>query len=235
MVTVGALIELTGAAPVTVRRDLAELEGQGLLRRVHGGAVAVDLRGRPMPYALRAAENAAGKAAIAATVAELVTNDMSVIIDNGSTLVAVAGALAGRPMTVLCLSLRSAVVLGESAAATVVTPGGAVTHPSLRYSGTSCLAALGSFRADVAVIGTCAASSAHGLTVTTHDDAQVKQAVLGAAARVILACTGDKLSRTSSFRFGHLTDIADLVTTPDAPQVSLDAFTEAGVNVHIAR
>ncbi|MCP2378951.1 DeoR/GlpR family DNA-binding transcription regulator [Cutibacterium modestum] len=231
--SVDALVELTGASPATIRRDLTELEGHGQLRKVHGGAVTVNLRGMPMPYSLRSDENAAGKAAIAQLASRLVTDDMSVIIDNGSTMVAVAQALQERPITALCLSLRAALSLGEGGVATVSTPDGTLMPESLRYEAASCLRALGAFRADVAIIGTCSASPAMGLTVTTHQDALVKRAILASSARVILAATSDKLSRTSSFRFGGIEDIDDLVTMQDAPQATLDAFRAAGSKVHV--
>ena len=110
--SVDTLVELTGASPATIRRDLTDLEGHGQLRKVHGGAVAVNLRGTPMPYSLRSAENAESKTALAQLVSRLVTDDMSVIIiDNGSTMVAVAQALQERPITALCLSLRAALPL----------------------------------------------------------------------------------------------------------------------------
>lgn len=233
-ISVGALADLTGASAVTIRRDLADLEGHGQLRRVHGGAVAVDLRGTPLSYALRAAENAEGKAAIAEVVAGIVVDHMSIVLDNGSTVVAVADALVGRPLTALCLSLRAAVALGESNEPTLVTPGGPVVPGSLRASGATSLAALDGFRADLAVMGACSASPATGLTVTTFEDAQVKRAIIVSSARVLLAATGDKFQRTSSFRFGEMEDLDDLVTTPDAPEQVLDEFRAAGVRVHLA-
>jgi len=187
-----------------------------------------------MPYSLRSAENAESKTALAQLVSRLVTDDMSVIIDNGSTMVAVAQALQERPITALCLSLRAALPLGGGGVATVSTPDGTLMPESLRYEAASCLRALGEFRADVAIVGTCSASPAMGLTVTTHQDAQVKRAILASSARVVLAATGDKLSRTSSFRFGDIEDIDDLVTTRDAPQVTLDAFRVAGSRVYVA-
>lgn len=229
-----ALADLTGASAVTVRRDLVDLAGQGLVRRVHGGAVAVDMRGTPLPYELRAAENAAGKAAIARTVAGLVDDDMSVVLDNGSTIVAIADALSCHAVTTLCLSLRVATALSGSTTPTIVTPGGSVGGAGLRYGGAACLQALVAFRSDVAIIGTCAASPAQGLTVTTSEDAQVKRAAIASTARVILAATGDKLERTSSFRFGAIEDLDDLVTTADAPSHLLDDVIAVGVQVHIA-
>lgn len=135
----------------------------------------------------------------------------------------------------MCMSLRAAVALGDSNEPVIVTPGGPVAPASLRATAAAALSALDGFRADLAVIGACAASPATGLTVTTYEDAQVKRAILASSARIVLAATGDKLQRTSSFRFGGMDDLDDLVTTPDAPSSALDEFVAAGVNIHIAR
>ena len=117
----------------------------------------------------------------------------------------------------------------------VSTPGGPVQAPSLRAGAAASLAALADFRADLAIVGACSASPSGGLTVTTFDDAAIKRAILAASARVVLAATGDKLARTSAFRFGTHEDVDDLVTTADAPVSVLEAFESAGARVHIAR
>lgn len=187
-----------------------------------------------MPYDLRAAENADQKQAIGTVVAGLVADDSSVVLDNGSTMVAVARELRGHSLTALCLSLRSAFELGDAGGITVITPGGTVAAESLRYDVGACLQAVDEFSADVAVLGACAAHPAKGLTVTTQQDARVKRAVIATSARTILAATGDKLARNSSFRFGHLEDIDDLVTTADAPEATLEAFAAVGTRVHLA-
>lgn len=239
-ISVTDLARLTGCSAVTIRRDLAELERQGGLKRVHGGAVAAGSRGTPMPYSLRAAERAAEKGAIARTVARIVRDDTSVILDNGSTLVAVAEELAGRPVTVLCLSLRAASALGSAESVdgapvtAIATPRGVVEGGGQRYGGAACLEALDAFRADVAVVGACSASPAHGLSVTTSEDARVKRAIIASSVQVVLAATGDKLSRTSSFRFGDLEDIDHLVTTADVSDSVVEDVRAAGVAIHIA-
>ncbi|SJN45060.1 Transcriptional regulator, DeoR family precursor [Luteococcus japonicus LSP_Lj1] len=234
-ISVEALSELTGASAVTIRRDLTELQGHGLVRRVHGGAVAVDLRGAPLPYELRAAENADGKQSIAHLIGGLVGDDMSIILDNGSTMDVVARALAGRRVTTLCMSLRAAVEMSAEPGPVVITPGGPVQFPSLRSGSAASLAALSDFRADLAVMGACSVNPSQGLTVTTHEDAQIKRAIIAASSRVVLAATGDKLTRTSTFRFGVIEDLDDLVTTSEAPPELLDEFVAAGVRVHVAR
>lgn len=69
----------------------------------------------------------------------------------------------------------------------------------------------------------------HGLLRRVHGGT-----VSAASARVVLAATGDKLTRTSAFRFGVVGDLDDLVTTRDAPPEMLDEFVTAGVSVHLA-
>lgn len=233
--SVGDLVQLTGASPITIRRDLADLEGQGQLRRVHGGAVATGTRGQPMPYTLRSSEDPEQKASLGEHVAGLIPDDTSVIIDNGTTNDAVARALAGRPLTVLCMSLHAALPLAmaPNAAGHVIVPGGLLTPQSLSSSTSSAIDAVRDMRADIAVIGACAVSEAHGLTASTWDDAQVKRAIVASASRRILVSTGRKLARTSSFRFAAIDDIDDLVTTDDAPTALLDHFRAAGTTVHV--
>lgn len=233
MVTVEALADLTGASTVTIRRDLADLEGRGLLKRVHGGAVGVGSRGTRMPYELRSHEDLEQKLALGALTATLICDQQSIVLDNGTTNDAVARNLAGRRLTVLCMSLRSAVTLGSHPEAQVIVPGGPITPDSLIMSSAASIDAARNMRADVAVLGACAASPAHGLTTTTWDDAQIKRAIMGCATRRILVATGRKLARTSSFRFAGLDDLDDLVTTEDVGAPLLDQFADAGVEIHL--
>lgn len=102
--------------------------------------------------------------------------------------------------------------------ASVVIPGGA-------------LQVIREARVDVAILGACSAAIEDGLTSTTYDDAQIKAACLAAAQRRVLVATADKLSRTSTFRFGMATDLTHLVTTSAASDAVVAAFCGAGVQV----
>lgn len=234
LTTVDALADLTGASPVTIRRDLADLEGHGLVRRIHGGAVQTGKRGEPMPHALRVTEDREHKQALAAAVSALIEPNQTVVLDNGTTMIEVAHTLAGRPLTALCLSLHAAVALGSSRETQLIVPGGAVACDTLSSATPAAIAALQDLRADIALLGACAASPAHGLTTTTWDDAQIKRAAVVCSARRILVVTGTKLQRTSSFRFADADDLDDLVTTDDVPDALLQAFRDRGVRTHVA-
>ena len=96
--TVDELSRLTGAPPVTIRRDLATLEAHGALRRVPGGAARAVRSGEELPYALRLGEDLERKTALAQAVCDLISDHETVIIDNGTTCHAVATPLVGRPL-----------------------------------------------------------------------------------------------------------------------------------------
>jgi len=86
-------------------------------------------------------------------------------------------------------------------------------------------------RFDVALIGACSADPAHGLTVASWPDAQIKRAALESSARRVLLATAAKFSRTSAHRFGSYEDLDTIITTPDAPAAATYAAREAGVEV----
>ena len=123
-VTVEALCRLTGASPITIRRDLAELAEHGSVRRVRGGVTRADARGTLMPFATRFEADRDRKDALAAVAATLVEDGESVILDNGTTCYAVARRLVGRPLTALALSLHSAAALATRPGVRTIVPGG---------------------------------------------------------------------------------------------------------------
>ncbi|WP_193608724.1 DeoR family transcriptional regulator [Nocardioides lijunqiniae] len=233
LTSVEALVSLTGASAVTIRRDLTDLESRGLVQRKRGGAVRAPRRGVRTPFTARYETGRAPKQALAAHVATLVADDDSVILDNGTTCFAVAQELVGRPLTVLALSLHAAAVLASRPGPTVLVPGGPVEVDSLAMVGSAALESVTETLADVLILGACSASPAHGLSSSTHEDARIKRAAIAASTRRVLVTTGEKLSQTSTFRFGAISDVTDLVTTSDAPPDLLRWFSDEGVVVHV--
>lgn len=233
--TVAELSELTGISAVTVRRDLLELEEQGALRRVRGGAAPVLNRGDEYPFALRAAADTAEKSALARAAAGMIAPGMSVLIDNGTTALAVARELAGRGITALALSLHAAAALAARPGNQVIVPGGVVHDVDLSFVGAGAVDTVRGMRFDYAVLGACAADPATGLTVAEWEDAQVKRAALAVSRRAMLVSTPDKFRRTAAHRFGDHADIDVFVTSPQAPfEVLHDARARGAQVVTVA-
>lgn len=231
VISVASLSELAGVSPVTVRRDLAELEAAGLLRRTHGGAVRTMQRGNPLPFEVRHREGLDEKSRLAAGVSALIADGESVIVDNGTTCYAVALQLAGRPITALALSLHAATALAAVPGCEVIVPGGTVETDSLACTGTQVLEAIRAMRVDTTILGACSASPLAGLTSTSLEDSRIKRAAIDSAARRILAVSADKLTRSSSFKFGDPAELTHLVTTTDAPEDVLCLYRDEAVDV----
>jgi DeoR/GlpR family transcriptional regulator of sugar metabolism len=228
---VDQLVELTGASAVTVRRDLADLEAHGSLRRTRGGAARAVKFGEDVSYQVRASEDAQAKARLAEAAAALISDYDSLIIDNGTTCHAVAHELAGRPVTALCLSLHVAAALAAVPGARVIVPGGPVEPDTLALYGSQAVDAVRDISADVLLLGACSVSASRGLTASSYEDAQLKRASIRASSKRILVATGAKLNQGSNFRFGDAADLSHLVTTPDADTEVLAAFEAAGVQL----
>ena len=88
--SVAELVARFGVTDVSIRRDLTILEDAGLLRRVHGGAVATAQNRRDGAFATKSRENRELKARIGAAAAALIRQDHVVIFDSGSTVAQVA-------------------------------------------------------------------------------------------------------------------------------------------------
>jgi DeoR/GlpR family transcriptional regulator of sugar metabolism len=231
VIRIEQLVQLTGASAVTIRRDLAELEAHGLLRRTRGGAARAAKFGEDVTYRDRASEDQPAKSRLAEAAAAIINDYDSLIIDNGTTCHAIAHELAGRPVTALCLSLHVAAALAAVPGARVIIPGGPVEPDTLALYGAQVLDEVRNITAEVFLLGACSASATRGLTSASYEDAQLKRAGIHASTRRILVTTGAKLNQTSNFRFADPADLTHLITTRDAPDDVLAGFQAEGVDV----
>lgn len=230
-VEVAALAAALATSEVTIRRDLDVLADGGALRRVRGGAVSLLLRGEELPFALREVEAAEAKARIAAAVAGLVRDGEAVIVDSGTTGLAVARALAGRRITAVPLSLPAAVALAGDPAVTLLLPGGAPRYGEGSLVGPLTEASLAGLRCDTVVLSCCGLSPEGGVTAHDLQDAAVKRAALRSATRVVLVAEGAKFARTALAVVCPVTAVDVLVTDTTAPAAALAALADAGVQV----
>lgn len=224
------LADATGVSPMTIRRDLEELEAQGVLRRVHGGAVSAASRGEHIPYSVRLESFTEDKRAIARACADLVPDGSSVIVDVGTTCAAVARELAGRDLTVLPLSMHAATALGRRPGVRLVTPGGRLEPTELCWVGARAVRDIAAFRADIAILGVCAWDPVKGLTSRGSDDAEAKQAVITSAVRTVAVATPDKIGSSATFAVCPTSAIDTLITTTLAPDIATHLELE-GVQV----
>jgi DeoR/GlpR family transcriptional regulator of sugar metabolism len=210
-----------GVSMATVRRDLDELSSQGLLHRVHGGAVATERPPEPH-FEVKAAEAAEEKERIAARAVSLLAPDETIYLDSGSTTLAVARLLRGWDrLTVVTNSLPIANELGGQGPKLIMI-GGEFRPTSQAFVGPLSRHLLQNLHVGKAFIGTYALSLEEGLSTTDASEAFTKVLALERATEVIVLADSRKLGTTAFAGAGRLDQVDVLVT-------------DAGIEAHVAR
>jgi DeoR/GlpR family transcriptional regulator of sugar metabolism len=211
-VTIADLSARFSVSEMTIRRDLGQLENEGLLHRTHGGATRTASGSFEPPFAMRARLNTDAKRAIAVNVAERLVDGQTLVLDGGSTGTAIAEAIVGRNLTVCALNMRVAEILTSSPNTRVMIPGGFIRHGELSLTGPAAERTLADHRFDTYVMTVSAVDAAAGLTEWNIDDAAIKRAALASSARCIVACDSSKFGQTAFARIAPLA-AADLIVT----------------------
>lgn len=228
---VDELSRALGVSPATVRRDLEELDHQGQLRRVHGGAVLLEGSLNERGFEDKAAQSEREKQRIAAAALEFVQPDASIFLDGGSTVLALARLVIALPrVTVVTNSLRVASMLAASGPRTILT-GGELRRISQTFVGTLSQPLIDQLHVDVAFMGTIGLSVAEGLTTTDPGEAQTKALVVSRARQVILLADSTKLGKVAFVKFASLEDVDTVVTDRRAPAAELARLRKRSVKV----
>ncbi|TFV99995.1 DeoR/GlpR family DNA-binding transcription regulator [Leifsonia flava] len=234
-----------GVTDVTARADLDQLEREGLIRRVHGGAVpstdpaatAIARRPEREPSFEEALSASAGpKESIGEAAAALVSSGQSVILDVGTTTLQVARSLRARrdldDVTIFTNGLSIALEL-ESAIPrfTVVLTGGTLRPRQHSLVDPLARGILADLRADIAFIGCNGVDVERGVTNANLPEAAVKIAMIRAAGRAVVVADSSKLGEVHLARISSLDEVDILVTDAAAPAVLLGEFEQAGLTV----
>jgi DeoR/GlpR family transcriptional regulator of sugar metabolism len=215
--TVDELMTACGASGATIRRDLDVLALHGVLRRVHGGARSLVLRGENPAYGQRELEDHAVKVRIAAGVAAMLQDRGHIWLDSGTTATEIARQLRQRDMTIMPMSLRAVSILSPEDAPAgrrpeLLMPGGSLIPGEMSFRGPMTESNIRSLRFDTAVVTPCALNLKDGLLAHDLDDAAVKRAGLESAGRVIVACAGSKWDASAVALVASL-DAVDAIVT----------------------
>jgi DeoR family fructose operon transcriptional repressor len=215
----------------TIRKDLIVLERLGLLRRVHGGAIAVDEMSFE-PAVTARTDFMDEKRRIARAALDELPQGGAVLLDNGSTIGCLAEIFpSDRDLTVFTSSLPMALMLVSRPRITVQTLGGRVRAVTLAEVGNWAVRALSELRVDVAFLGTNGLSAQHGLTTPDESEAMVKRLMHGAARRRVLLADHSKIGHVSLLKYADLSDVDLLITDDGLPDSELRRLSDAHVAV----
>ncbi|GAA2072923.1 DeoR/GlpR family DNA-binding transcription regulator [Pseudolysinimonas kribbensis] len=216
-----------GVSEMTLRRDLRQLEADGLARRVPGGAAAP--AGRVLPFAERDRRGGAVKGRLAAAVLAYVEASSTVALDAGTTIAPLARML---PAGTTIVSHSEPVVAATAARDDVdlVAIGGDYDRGTRSFTGPLAVAALERLSVDVAVLSAVAIDR-DGLLCATSRDAELKPVLARIAHRRVLVAESSKLRARAHLRFARLDLLDQFVTDDDATEAELAPLRDAGVDV----
>lgn len=221
----------------TVRRDLSALEGLGLVRRVHGGAVpASALTSLEYGLAERDAARPAEKEAIARAALDLLPPDGgSILVDAGSTTARLAEALPrDRRLVVYTHSVPVAARIVVNPAVELHLLPGTVRPTTQAAVGPETVLALGDLRVDLAFVGTNGVTVDHGFSTPDASEAATKRALVEAARQVVVLADATKVGVESTVRFAAIEEVDVLVTDGELDGAQRKELLASGLEVVVA-
>ncbi len=237
-VTVDQLADLLEASHETVRRDLSVLSEQGLLRKIHGGATAMQMPQavRESPLAERRANAREEKKRIAAAAAALFNPGDSILINCGTTTIYFAEQLARRgPFTVITNStLVAHEIWGSEQRGPIHLLGGTYFGEAYELLGPQVVEQIKQVAADHAVIGVSGVGQTGAMMDFNADEAYVSRAMIESARHVTVVADSSKLQRNALFQVCGVEKIDRLVTDRAPDAVLESALRVAGVEIIVA-
>jgi DeoR family fructose operon transcriptional repressor len=211
--SVNDLADDLDVTPETIRRDLNYLEKQGLVRRVHGGAVPVGRVALEPTVDSRNSTFVSEKNDIARAALSEIPKEGAIIVDAGTTTARLLSQIPDDyQLTVITNSVEHALATADHSNITTLLIGGRVRSRTLACVDQWAVDALAGVYVDVAIIGTNGISLERGLTTPDPAEAAVKRAMLNSARRKVVLADHSKFGDDHFAHFGALQDV-DLVIT----------------------
>jgi len=234
--TVTELADAFNVSTDTVRRDLDWLARHGAIARTYGGAVTLSgLASTDTAFADRTSVHRDAKRAIGLATAERIADGETVLLNGGTTTLAVARALGvRRNLTIVTNNLRLPGELPPASVRDVYVLGGNCRVASNVTLGPVAFPGMEGVSADVAVIGVGGVSAHAGLSTTNLQEAQMMAQMIESAQRTVVVADSSKFGRNAFAHIARLDAITALVTdTAPDPELA-EVLTAAGVEIVVA-
>src|SRR5829696_7777349 len=239
-VSVGPLAKRLKVSTATIRRDLGELEGRGLLRRSHGGAVPIqrllyDPFRHTSSFHEQERQQGAEKRRIGLIAAELISDGDILAIGAGTTATQVARSVClHKGITVLTNAVNVAMELSHRDDLKVIVTGGFLSGDWFALVGPAAIESVREIFVDKVFIGVDGIHVEHGLTTNYPDQATVHRAMMRQARRKIVVADHRKLGATGSALICPLEGVDILITDKGATDESVAPFAARGIEVRKA-
>jgi len=229
--SVNTLADQLQVSSVTIRQDLNLLESEGLLKRIHGGAVLKDADDLDSRLGI----NYERKLRIARKVASRVHEGETILIESGSVNALLARELAGQKMvTIVTTNAYIARQFRKSRETGIILLGGIYQHESESLVGMMTRSCIDQLNIEKAFIGIDGYSTGNGFMLRDLLRAEISRYIIQKAKEVCIVSDSSKFGRTKLTNICHLSDIQHIATNSDLPYSYQDEFREAGIDLILA-
>ena len=231
-VRVHSLAKELQVAQMTIRRDLAILERQGILERIHGGAKARERVAYEFSFQEKAVRRLEQKQRIGAACSKLVKPGDMVFLDTGTTALEIARCLGPRRPAVLItpnLCIVSEYLYQDKVQ--VLVPGGELNPISPDIYGEWTLGMLEKVNVDIAFLGADAVDPKSGIYTPDLKSASVSRVMVQRSERRFLAADSSKFGSRSRFKGADLKDLTGIVSDRELPMRVRRILRSKGVRV----
>jgi DeoR family transcriptional regulator, fructose operon transcriptional repressor len=233
-VTVNDLARELDVTTMTVRRDLQKLEQQGVLQKVHGGAVLANELLRERPFGEKQHIQTQQKRTIAREAMELIAPGDTILLDAGTTTFEVACLIKELPgVNVVTCDLHIAVELCD-AEGKLFFIGGEIEKEVGRSMGPKALQFLSDIHVDTVFLGVSAISDDLMLGSHTFDNAELKRTFLASGSRKVLLADANKFGIKAFAQIGPLSLVDVLITDKSLNEAELKYLETHGITVRHA-
>ena len=236
-VLVEELAKKLNVSPSTIRRSLTVLEQQGLLRRIHGGAVTVE----PMLYepfrhvssfGEQEQNRAIEKRRIGLAAAELVADGDVIAIGAGTTTTQVARSIRHRKgITVVTNAINIAMELSHQADLKIIVTGGTLSGDWFALVGSTAIANVGEIFVDKVFIGVDGIDAERGLTTNYPEQAAIHRAMIRQARQKIVVADYHKIGVTGTALICPISEIDLFITNKVVSDKLISPFSEHGIKI----
>lgn len=202
----------------TIRRDLRDMERQGLIKRSHGGAMILSSNAEESAFAIREQENIEGKKTIAHLATKFISNGDTIFVDSSTTTGFVMPLLNNfKYLSVATTGLRNALLLSQTNSVKIYIAGGLIENHSNSITGSDTMEYISRIHADVALLSCMGVDLKSGFTDASIEQTKLKQQMRKNSEKVIMLCDNTKFNKTFMCTDFSFDDIEYLITDKTPP------------------
>jgi DeoR family fructose operon transcriptional repressor len=234
-VNVNDLSERFGVSGVVIRTDLSELEKQGLLTRVHGGAITSYKAYYDMSLVQRSNTNAKEKTAIGKTLHDMIKDNDTIMMNAGTTPLFIMREIMDKQITIVTNSIALALEGAKNPNFKIILLGGDVDSNYQFTYGVSAIKSMEPYTADLLIMSVDGIAPSGGISTFYYQEAEICRYMIKHARRTVVAADYSKIGRTAFAEIENVDTVDTIVTCGNIDAAMLESLKNQNVEVIIAK